>query len=233
MRFDRFEYERLQGYYEEFIRYGGLPDVVLEGREQIKREILSDIFSSYINIDVRALADFQKIGELRQLLQVLALRIGNKLDISKLATIVGLSRATVGQYLEFLEKTYLIQRLPAWAGPDRATVLGKKLYFCDNGIASLLANPGEGALLENAVFNQLRPYGELAYFSKGSQFEIDFILARGATGRTALEVKFHPVVSDDQKLKRVAAQVGLQSPWLVGKHPTPGFKDFLWAGLIF
>jgi predicted AAA+ superfamily ATPase len=99
MRFDPHEYERLKGLYEEYVTFGGLPDVVLEARPQARRDILSDIFSSYINIDVRALADFQKIGELQQLLRLLALRIGNKLDVSKLASATGLSRPTVIQYL--------------------------------------------------------------------------------------------------------------------------------------
>jgi predicted AAA+ superfamily ATPase len=43
------------------------------------------------------------------------------------------------EYLEFLEKTYVIHRLPAFASPDKAASLGKKLYFYDNGIASILA----------------------------------------------------------------------------------------------
>lgn len=151
MRFDSHEYERLKGLYEEYVTFGGLPDVVLEARPQARRDILSDIFSSYINIDVRALADFQKIGELQQLLRLLALRIGNKLDVSKLASATGLSRPTVNQYLDFLEMTYVIRRLPAFTGGDKPTALAKKPYFCDNGIASVLATISEVAAFENAI----------------------------------------------------------------------------------
>jgi len=70
------------------------------------------------------MAGFQKIGELQQFLKVLALRIGNKLDYTKLSQLVGISRPTLSEYLEFLEKTYVIYRLPAYAGPDKAAVLG-------------------------------------------------------------------------------------------------------------
>jgi hypothetical protein len=52
-----------------------LPDIVLETRPAVRRDLLNDIFSSYINIDVRTLADFQKIGELQQLMRLLALRL--------------------------------------------------------------------------------------------------------------------------------------------------------------
>lgn len=233
MRFDPYEFERLKNLYEEYLLNGGLPDIVLEIRPNVRLDLLNDIFSSYINIDVRAMADFQKMGELQQLLRVLALRIGNKLDITKLASVVGISRPTLLQYLEFLEMTYVVSRVPAFAGGDKPAALGKKLYFCDNGIASILAHLSEGALFENAVYNQLRHYGELAYLSKGSEYEIDFILRQENTPPMALEAKYHPILSDDQKLKRLAAKHGFSESWLVGKYPAPGFQDFVWGGLIF
>ena len=232
MRFDLHEYERLKGDYENFVTYGGLPDIVLENRPTVRRDLLNDIFSSYINIDVRALADFQKIGELQQLMRLLALRIGNKLDITKLASTIGLSRPTVMQYLDFLEMTYVIQRLPAFAGGDKPSALARKLYFCDNGIASVLANLSEGALFENGVFNQLRQYGKLNYLAKGNEYEVDFIVTTEATS-TALEVKYHPILSDDQRLKRISTKYAFSEAWLVGKYPVPGFEQFVWSGLIF
>lgn len=233
MRFDQHEFERLKGHYDEFITYGGLPNVVLEPKTTVKRDILNDVFSSYINIDVQAMADFRKIGELTFLLKSLAARIGNKLDLTKLSKIVGISRPTLYTYLEFLEKTYVIFQLPAYSGPDKAPLLGKKLYFLDNGFASILANPGEGALFENAVFNQLRTYGELAYHSKGNEYELDFILTSGHKNSIGFEVKYHPVENDEKKVKRIALQNSLANSWIVGHSPTPNFVDFLWGGSIY
>jgi predicted AAA+ superfamily ATPase len=233
MSFDPYEYDRLKGEYEDYVTFGGFPDVVLESRPNVRRDILNDILSSYINIDVRALADFRKMSELQQLLRVLALRTGNKLDNAKLSQVVGISRPTLQEYLEFLEKTYLISRVSAYAGADRAASLGKKLYFCDNGIASVLAQPGEGALFENSIFNQLRAYGDLKYLSRGNEYEIDFILSHSEGHARALEVKYHPVLSDVQKLKQIAQRHGFSAFSLIGKHPTPAFTDFLWGGLFF
>jgi len=233
MRFDPYEFERLKSHYDEFITFGGLPNVVLEPRTEVKREILNDIFSSYINIDVQTITDFRKIGELQQLLKALAIRIGNKLDYTKLSQIVGISRPTLSEYLEFLEKTYVIHQLPACSGPDKASVLSKKLYFRDNGIASILAHPGEGALFENSIFNQLREYGEITYLSKGNEYEVDFILTPPDGQPAGLEVKYHPVENDARKLKRIAQKNGLMQSWVVGRYPTPGFGDFLWGGALF
>jgi uncharacterized protein len=235
MRFDPYEYERLKGHYEEYLAFGGLPEVALAPTAETKTEILNDVLSSYINIDIRVLADFQKIAELQQLLRVLASRIGNKLDHTKLASIVGISRPTLVQYLEFLEMTYVIRRVPAYSdSADRVAALGRKLYFYDNGIAGVLARLSEGALFENAVFNQLRAYGELSYLARGSEYEIDFVLGGSAVPvTTALEVKTHPLPADLQKLRRLAASHALQQAHLVGRFPTPGFTEFIWGGLIF
>lgn len=233
MRFDPHEYERLKGFYEEYVTFGGLPDVALEQRPEIKRDILQDVFSSYINIDVRAMADFRKIGEFHRLLQILAQRVGNKLDYTKLSQVVGITRPTLMEYLEFLEKTFVVYRLPAFAGVDKAIVLGKKLYFRDNGLTSILAQPGDGALFENAVFNQLNSYGKLAYLTKGSEYEVDFLLTPEGQPTIGLEVKFHPTMKVDQKLNRIKEKQGLAAAWIVGRQPTPGFDHFLWGGLIF
>jgi predicted AAA+ superfamily ATPase len=234
MRFEPYEYERLKSSYDDYVTYGGLPDVVLEPRPAVRNEILNDIFSSYINIDVKAMADFRKIGELDRLLHLLAARLGNKLDITRLAQTVGIARQTVSEYLEFLEKTYLIHRLPAYAGTDRAAVLGKKLYFYDNGIAGILSNPGQGALFENAVFNQLCSYGRLSYLGRGSEYEVDFILSQSnAPKPAALEVKVHPTQSDHDRLQRIARRHELEPAWLIGYAPTPAFPDFIWGGLIY
>lgn len=233
MKFDNYEYQRLKGYYEEYLTFGGLPSVALEPKPHLKREILEDIYSSYINIDVRVIADFRKIHELQQLLKALAIRIGNKIDLSKLAQVVGISRPTLNDYLEFLERTYIIHQLPPFAGVDKTLTLGKKLYFRDNGITSILAHPGDGALFENSVFNQLWALGELAYLSRKNEYEVDFVLAPEEEPPVALEVKYHPVASDQNKLKRIATRNGFDRYWIIGKYATPVFDQFLWGGSIF
>lgn len=235
MLFDRYEFERLKGRYEEYLRFGGLPAVALASSPRTKTEMLNDILSSYINIDVKALADFQKMAELQQLMRILASRIGNRLNNTKLAAVVGISRPTLLQYLEFLEKTYVIHRLPAYTNnPDKKTALARKLYFYDNGIANILGRISEGAMFENAVFNQLRPYGKLAYFSKRGAYEIDFILNRDADEPVvALEAKLSPIENDLRKLQRISSRHGWTQSYIVGRYPTPGFSRFIWGGLIF
>lgn len=233
MQFDRQEFNRLKDLYDEFVTFGGLPAVVMEPSPKVKQEILNTLLSTYIDLDVGFLADFRKLGELKLLLQVLAMRMGQKVDPVNLSSIVGISRPTLNGYLDFLEKTHIISQLPAFAGPDKAVALGRKLYFCDNGFASMLANPGEEAMFENAVFNQLRTYGVDSYYSRSNEAEVDFILAPTQSAPAALNVEYHPVEGDQLRLQRLASKVEISQAWMIGRYPTPGFERFVWGGLIF
>ena len=105
------EYNRLSNYYEEFVKFGGFPQVVMAQSEAEKHDLLLDIMSAYINIDIRSLADFSDERNLYALAKLLASRVGNRIDYSKLASLVGLSRPTVTNYISFLEKTYLINTI--------------------------------------------------------------------------------------------------------------------------
>ena len=222
-------YSRLQDYYEDYILFGGFPAVVLESSMQGKRQLLSEIISSYINIDVRVMADFEKIGHLQKTIELLASRIGSRLDISKLAMSVGVVRETMNNYLEFLEKTFVISRVPVYShSKDKTVTKAKKIYFCDTGLAGFLAQASSGALFENAVYNQLRGFGTIAYFAKHSGQEIDFIL----TDSMAIEAKETPTASDLQTLKRRTHALRLPKYALIGRHKPFQFEKYIWAGEI-
>ena len=87
---------------------------------------------------------------------MLASRVGARLDYNKLASLTGLSRHTVEEYIGFFEKTYLISRVPVYThNTDREIVKAKKVYFCDNGLVDILAENSSGSKFENAFFNQI------------------------------------------------------------------------------
>lgn len=71
-KFHQAEYERLKSFYEEFVEYGGFPEVVLAAGAQDKRDLASDIVSSYVNIDIKTLADFRNRDSIYKLMRMLA-----------------------------------------------------------------------------------------------------------------------------------------------------------------
>ncbi|MDX2280195.1 MAG: ATP-binding protein [Saprospiraceae bacterium] len=224
------EYQRLHPYYESFIQFGGFPEVVLSENEADKKDLIADILSSYINFDIASVMDFKKSETAYKLIKLLATRIGSKVDISKLASIAGLSRHSLENYLQLFEQSYLIQTIPvSSANPDREIVKAKKLYFLDNGIASLAAELGSGAKFENAIFNQLRHWGAVSYYSMKSGQEIDFILDR----KIAVEVKETAALTDLHHTARLAQNLDIETCYVVARHPTNVFEGFYWGGGIF
>ena len=194
-----------------------------------KRDLLNDIVSSYINIDIKSLADFRDSANIYNLIKMLAARVGTKIDYSKLSRLAGISRTTVLNYVELFEQTYLISRVPVHSkSPDREIVKAKKLYFADTGLLSVLADIDSGARFENAVFSQLRHHGNVAYFSLKTGREIDFIL----NGKVALECKETPTDFDKKDLVGLANKAGVERHYLIGRLRSPFFADYIWGGGI-
>lgn len=228
-KFSMPEYERVRVYYEEFIRWGGFPEVVLEPNEEEKRRLLNDIVSSYINVDIRTLADFRRDADAYSLIKMLAARAGTRLDYAKLSRLIGMSAPAVKEYVDFFEKTYLIARLPVMSrSADREIVKAKKLYFSDTGILNMLAEIGSGTQFENALFTQLRQTGDLHYYAQKSGKEIDFIF----DATLALEAKETPDSSDQKMLRALSETIGVSNYRLVGRLFVPNFDDYIWGGDI-
>ncbi len=228
-KFNHAEFNRLKGLYEEFVEYGGFPDIVLTVKSNEKRDLAADILSSYINIDIKALADFRIQDGIYKLLKMLASRCCTRLEYAKLSRLTGITRVTVQNYVDFLEKTYMIFRVPVMSNnPDREIVKAKKLYFCDNGILNVLERVSGGVKFENAVFSQLRQHGELSYYALKTGREIDFVLDK----KIALEAKENPVDTDSFELLEFSKKAGLKSARLIGRFQVPHFTDYIWAGDI-
>lgn len=228
-RFVQSEYERLKNYYETYISYGGFPEVVLSTAIADKKDMIQDIISSYINFDIALLSDIRNPANLYKLIRLLAVRIGTKLDVSKLTSLTGISRPTVENYLDLLEQSYLIRTIPVLSSsPDREITKARKVYFLDNGIAAASAEAGSGALFENAVFNQLLHHGQIAYYQLKTGKEIDFILNR----EICYEVKETATEADLKNLKSISGNLELNQGHVIGRHPAKLFEGYIWGGFI-
>jgi predicted AAA+ superfamily ATPase len=221
------EYERLKTHYEEYIKYGGFPEVVLTNSLKDKKEFISDVLNSYLNIDIKNISDIRDQKNLYKLLRMLAVRACTRLDYSKMSSLTGISRPSVYNYIDLLENTFVIKRIPVLAkNPDREIVKAPKIFFNDNGILNQLAEVSSGVQFENAVFNQLKYYGKLQYYSLKTGKEIDFIL----NGKTSIEVKETGTPQDLQQLKKLSKNINISKNIIVCRYPSPTLKEFVWGG---
>jgi uncharacterized protein len=223
------EYERLRVFYEEFIRFGGFPEVVLAVSDTRKKDLLTDILSSYINIDIATLADFRRKDVVYSLMKMLASRAGSRIDYAKLARNIGISPVTVKNYVDFFEQTYFLSRVSVFSrSPDRAIVKAKKLYFSDNGILNTLAEVSSGTQFENAVFSQLKHHGQVQYYALKNGREIDFIVGGGM----AFETKETPAKTDIKSLRSLSEKIKIERFRLIGRYASPTWSDYIWGGNI-
>jgi len=216
-------FEKEKKLFEQYLEFGGFPQVVLAETKEDKNNHLNDIFKSYFEKDVRGLADFKDIRAVRELILLLLQRTGSKLDITKIASETGVSRETIYSYLSFLQGTYFIDLItPFTANRDREVSGAKKVYVCDNGFLTMFAKISSGQLLENLVFQNLKKYGKLHYYQRRTGGEIDFIIP---DSKTAFEVKETGTPADYKKLSSLSRDLNLKQGYVITKnyHPDKGF----------
>jgi len=161
------------------------------------------------------MSDYRDIRELRDLILLLVPRVGSMLDVSKLASELGVDRPKIYNYLEFLQGTFFIKLLPKFSkSVDRSVAGGKKVYFSDTGILNIIGNVNSGQLLENAVINQLNNYESLSFYNKKNVNEIDAILNK----EIAFEIKSKGIQADLDKLKKITEKIGIQSGYVISKE---------------
>ena len=208
-------FKTLDRFYDEFLRFGGFPGVVAKENFQEKRKALNGIFSSYFQLEVVQLGDFRKTSIVRDLILLLMQRAGSRLDIQKLASELGVSRPTIYEYLAFLEGTYFIQLIKPYSKNRDVEIRGsEKVYVCDSGLLNNIAQASEGALFENNICQLLRPKGELHYYKKGENKEVDFIVNR----KEAYEVKLRPSLQDLNYLRNTSEALGIKKYKLISRY---------------
>lgn len=177
---------------EHRLIYGYYPEVVTHpGQEERLLKLLAD---SYLYKDLLVLGQLNKPALLEKIVSALALQLGSEVSYHEIAQLVGTDNQTVERYIDLLEKSYVVFRLPAYSRNVRNEIKkGKKVYFYDNGIRNAVignftpvtGRTDKGALWENFLISER--YKWLMYHEVGAkrffwrttqQQEIDYLEER-------------------------------------------------------
>jgi len=191
---------------EHRLIYGSYPEIITHPGEE--KERLKLLASSYLYQDLLMLEQVKKPVLLEKILKALALQIGSEVNFQELGQMVGADNKTVEKYIDLLEKSFVIFRLPALNRNVRNEIKkGKKIYFYDCGIRNAIINNFNlahqrtdiGALWENYFIAERLKYVAYhnmdvdAYFWRTSQQqEIDLLEDSGDTMQ-AFEIKWNPL----------------------------------------
>ena len=109
------------------------------------------------------------------------------------------------EYFNYLEETYLIQRIPRFAASQKASLSApKKVYACDTGLVSAIEAVDEsnfGHKLENLVYLKLRnPNDSIFYFANDAdRTECDFVVERRDGSFSAVQVCWELNRDDEER----------------------------------
>ena len=120
---------------EKFLRYGMYPEVFSFESTARKEQYLKEITGSYLYKDILALTSIKFPEKLVQLLKMLAFQIGAEVSVQELSNSLQIHREAVLNYMDLLEKTFVIFRLGGYNRNLRKEVTKmSKVYFYDLGI---------------------------------------------------------------------------------------------------
>lgn len=189
----------------DVLLYGLYPEIFLESNPINKQLLLSKLVESYLFKDVLAFHQIRFSQTIIDLARALAYQIGSQVSEHELANRLKIDRKTVVNYIDLLEKSFVIFRLPPFSRNPRQEI-GKqsKIYFWDTGIRNALVGdfqplalrPDRGAVWENfLIVERLKTYlnrGETvrAHFWRNYKgAEVDYIEEKGQTLK-AFEIKY-------------------------------------------
>jgi uncharacterized protein len=203
----------LKANYLEMAAIGGYPEINRRTSAQRRRRWYDSYLQTLVQRDIHDIVALERLSELPRLLRLLAARSANIVNLEALARDSAMPGPTFRRYLNLLELTFLVQRIPAWSTNRTSRAIhAPKLYVSDSGLlahllgvdAGSLATPGgaAGPVLETFVSMELRRQlswsgqpASMHHFRTKDGAEVDVVLET-PDGRVAgVEVKAAASVS--------------------------------------
>ena len=169
---------------------GGYPTPALELESEARTAWFDGYTRTYLERDVQQISSLTNLPDLRRLMRAVCLRLGQLINQTELGRDVALPQPTVHRWLNLLETSYQLVRLPAYSvNRTKRLIKAPKLYWSDTGLALHLSGekPG-GPHLENLVLCDLLAWrdsairqAEVLYWRTATGEEVDFVIEIGNT----------------------------------------------------
>ena len=133
---------------EQRLIYGNYPAVVadLDNAENTLKTLVEEVIFTNLGVTDR----INKGDKLTRMLQLLAFEVGNAISYNDIGDRCGLDNETVERYIDLLEKSFVLIKLPSYFNNNRYELKkGHVIYFVDNGIRNVLINNFNPMILRN------------------------------------------------------------------------------------
>lgn len=124
---------------DERLIYGGYPEIFSMVGDSQRREYLQNLSDAYLYKDLLEFGEIKNSSKIRDLLKLLSFQIGSQVSLTEIGSSLGISKDTVGRYIDLLEKSNVVFRLKGLSRNLRKEVVKMdKIYFFDLGIRNIL-----------------------------------------------------------------------------------------------
>jgi predicted AAA+ superfamily ATPase len=173
--------------WQALARRGGFPTPAVHMTSVEDRMVWFDGYvRTYLERDLQVLSSIAALPDFRRLMRAACFRLGQLVNQTEMARDLSLKQPTVHRYLNLLETSYLLVRLPAYSvNRTKRLLKSPKLYWGDVGLAMHLSGMAEpmGAHLENLVLLDLMvwqsgrlPNTEILYWRTTTGEEVDLVI---------------------------------------------------------
>ena len=189
----------LNKFLHEYLTYGSYPRIVLEKNTEKKKELLKNLFITYVEKDIVAMYGIKYREKVVKLLKAISLISGNVVNFETLSVHSGLKYHEVREILPLLEDSFVIFIVkPFYKNLINELRKNPKIYFLDYGLKNYLQGNFENLIFdkiyENFVHNELKRKYSVKYWRTTAKTEVDFIIET-KTNIIPLEVKIKPKIT--------------------------------------
>lgn len=213
---------------------GGFPAAFLARGDRARAEWFGAYTRAVIERDLPALGVDVSAPRMRQLWMMLAHAHGGLWNASQIAASLGVSYHTVNRYVDVLEQTFLIRKLPPFfANIKKRLVKSPKVYFRDSGLlhaflgidspTALQVHPARGLSWEGFIIDQLisafqraRPGSQPYFWRTALGQEVDLMIGDGRH-QIPFEIKLHsaPTIDDARGILSCMTDLGLRRGYVI------------------
>lgn len=183
----------------EYLTYGSYPRIVLEKNQDKKKELLRNLFITYVEKDIVGMYGIKYREKAVKLLKAIAYTSGNVINYETLSTNSDLKYHNVREILPLLEDSFVISIVrPFHKNLMNELRKNPKIYFLDYGIRNYLLETFDNIrfdyLYETFVHNELKRSYQVKYWRTTAKTEVDFVVLYGDK-IVPLEVKIKPKIT--------------------------------------
>lgn len=173
--------------WREVVRAGGFPRA-LAAPEKHRARILNDYVEVFANRDIRDVLGIESPERFEGFFRIVGAWTGQELNSSAISRDLGIPVNTIRRWIDALERSFLIERIPSYSrNASQRVIRSPKLFVVDSALALAAARETEptGFHLETFVYTDLAvwrddaPGRALYHWRLSSGQEVDFILQEG------------------------------------------------------